>query len=57
MDRYIISRNVDKGQNVPLNLLINLAVKHLKAHPVKKPVAEVKESLEEILSLRRRGLK
>lgn len=51
MDRYILSRNVDKKQNVPLNLLINLAVKHLKARAVKKPEAEIRESLDEIFEL------
>lgn len=50
-DRFILSRNVDKEKNIPLNLLINLAAKHLKAYEVRKESESREKELREIFRL------
>ncbi len=50
LDRFLISRSVDDAPNVPLNLLINLAVKHMKPAVHAKDSEEFTKELEDVFS-------
>lgn len=50
LDRFLISRSVDDTPNVPLNLLINLAVKHLKPAVYARNSEEFAKELEDVFS-------